>query len=211
MKSVCLLSRKPGSSREAFRTYYEERHALLGMRYFPFSKYVRNHVVSASRPIDFDCVSEFYVPDIAKSVQVLAGPVGAIMDADEKRFMDQSLLRPAASEETILYGPARGPARADSRRVMVMMHRPDVAALRDWASLFGAAEAGVARVSLDNATSFTERSRAFPFDAVLSLWLTPGAPLPDDSTLAVLRPTVTVITEVCESEPEQLAALYRPA
>ena len=44
MKSVCLLTRRAGTTREAFRDYYETQHCRLGMKYFPFAKYLRNHV-----------------------------------------------------------------------------------------------------------------------------------------------------------------------
>ena len=210
MKSICLLSQKPGSSREAFRAYYEGPHATLGMTHFPFSKYLRNHVVSASRPIDFDVVSEFYSADLAKSAEIMAGPVGAIMDADEKRFMDQSLIRPAASEETILYGPPRDIAAAQTRRVLVMLQQPDVDALAAWAEAFGKAEAGVTRISLDIASSFSQGGKAFPFDAMLSLWLAPGAAAPADGALAELNPALTLLTDVCETPPQELAARYNP-
>jgi uncharacterized protein (TIGR02118 family) len=211
MKSICLLSQKPGSSREAFRAYYEDNHAVLGMRHFPFTKYLRNHVVSASAPIDFDVVSEFYSDDLAKSGEIMAGPIGAIMDADEKRFMDQSLIRPAASEETILYGPPRDIAEPGTRRVLMMLDSPDVAALTRWARDFGEANPGVERISLDLTTPFAAGPRAFPFDAVLSLWLKSGETPPDAILPGGMNPRLILLVDVCESTPEELASLYEGA
>ena len=73
MKSLCLLTRRAGTTREAFRDYYETQHCRLGMKYFPFAKYLRNHVVAASVDIDFDCVSEFYFAAGRGGAGALAG------------------------------------------------------------------------------------------------------------------------------------------
>jgi len=208
MKSICLLSQKTGSSREAFRRYYEDNHAILGMRHFPFAKYLRNHVVTASGPIDFDVLSEFYSDDLAKSAEIMAGPIGAIMDADEKRFMDQSLIRPAASDETILYGPPRDIAPPGTRRVLMMLDAPDAAALAAWAPKFAGAHPEITRISLDLATPFVAGDRAFPFDGVLSLWLKPGEAAPAADLPGDVTPRLTVLADVCESTPEQLVSLY---
>lgn len=208
MKSICLLSQKPGSSREAFRRYYEESHAILGMRHFPFTKYLRNHVVAASAPIDFDVLSEFYADDLAQSAQIMAGPIGAVMDADEKRFMDQGLIRAAASKESILYGPSRDVAPPGTRRVLMLLDAPDVAALAQWAGNVGDAHADIARISLDLTSPFGPGPRAFPFDAVLSLWLKAGAQAPTVDLPGGASHRLSVLTEVCESPPAQIAELY---
>ncbi len=61
MKVVTLIQRKPGTTRAAFKDYYEKNHARLGTRYFPFDKYVRNHLDS-SEPADvpFDVYMEAF-------------------------------------------------------------------------------------------------------------------------------------------------------
>ena len=91
-----------------------------------------------------------------------------------------------------------------------MLQQPDVDALTAWAAAFGKAEAGVIRISLDIASSFSKGSKAFPFDAMLSLWLAPGAAPPDDTVLAELNPALTLLTDVCETTPQELAARYKP-
>src|SRR5512139_3816481 len=119
MKSVCLLTRRPGTTREAFRDYYETQHSRLGMKYFPFAKYLRNHVLESSREIDFDCVSEFYFDAGRSGGDLMATPVGEILRADERKFMDQSLIRPAGAEESILAGPPREEAAPGTRRQLL--------------------------------------------------------------------------------------------
>lgn len=61
-KVITLIPRKPGTTRAAFKDYYENNHAPLGTRYFPFDKYVRNHLV-ASHPEDlgFDVLMELWL------------------------------------------------------------------------------------------------------------------------------------------------------
>ncbi|MDP4918131.1 MAG: EthD domain-containing protein, partial [Haliea sp.] len=97
MKSVCLISRRSGSTPEAFRDYYENHHSRLGSRYFPFTKYVRNYLVSASPSVDFDVITEFFFDPNVNVAGVHSGRVREILDEDERNFMEQQLIRPAAS------------------------------------------------------------------------------------------------------------------
>ena len=218
MKSVCLLSRRPDSTREAFRDYYETGHSRLGSRYFPFSKYVRNHVLSSSPEVDFDVITEFFFDDGVDIAGVHSGRVREILDEDERRFMDQSLIRPAGAEEVLLSGGPRDIAPAGTRRQMLMLSGGgDTSAFRDavnsWGEELAAAHARLLRVTVDYAQSFTpEGEGRFPCDAVLSLWLPEGG-----SALSGLTPPAAVelranvLTEVCESTPELLQELYDPA
>jgi uncharacterized protein (TIGR02118 family) len=207
MKSICLLSQKPGSSRTQFRDYYEATHAPLAAQHFPFRKYVRNHVLDADDAIDFDVVSEFYVDDFALTANVLAGPAGAIFDADEKRFMNQALVRPAMAQETLAYGPPRDVVRSPERRWLLMLtgDGANQAAL-DWGRAIGEECGQIRRVTLDWATSFSTDERRFPFAGMLSLWLMEGATLKRNfrETPDRLVVHVAVLTEVCETPPEQL-------
>ena len=58
MKTVGLMPRRPDTTRAAFRTHYETRHAPLALGKFPFEKYIRNHIVSSDPdPIGFDVPS----------------------------------------------------------------------------------------------------------------------------------------------------------
>jgi hypothetical protein len=44
-KNIALLSRRAELTRAQFRDYYETRHAPLAIGYFPFTRYVRNHLL----------------------------------------------------------------------------------------------------------------------------------------------------------------------
>ena len=218
MKSVCLLTRRAGTAREAFRDYYETQHCRLGMKYFPFAKYLRNHVLAASAEIDFDCVSEFYFDPERGGGDLMATPVGDILRADERKFMDQGLIRPAIAEESILAGPPRDVAAPGTQRQLLMLDPADgaadeafFAAVCDWGLALGAAP-GVMRVSLDRTTPFTPGAGGFPWRAMLSLWLTPGAaPAQFAPPPAALGVGVALLADVCESPPELIRALYDPA
>ena len=217
MKSLCLLTRRAGTTREAFRDYYETQHCRLGMKYFPFAKYLRNHVVAASVDIDFDCVSEFYFDAGRGGADLMATSVGDILRADERKFMDQGLIRPAVAEESILAGPPRDVAAPGTQRQLLMLDPADgaadadfFAALRDWGLALGAAP-GMLRVSLDRATPFAPGAGGFPWRAMLSLWLAPGAtPVPILAPPAMLALGVALLVDACESPPELIRALYAP-
>src|SRR5579859_7193698 len=88
MKVITLIARKPGTSRAAFKAYYEENHAPLGTRYFPFDKYVRNHLVSSvPEDVGFDVLMESWL-DRTKAMAILTGEIEGIFAEDEARFMD---------------------------------------------------------------------------------------------------------------------------
>jgi EthD domain len=111
MKVVTLIQRKPGTTRAAFKDYYEKNHAPLGTRYFPFDKYVRNHLDS-SEPADvpFDVYMEAFL-DRPRALALLTGNAHAakLFDDDEKRFMNAPP-RPEGfdAEERLVSGPPRG-------------------------------------------------------------------------------------------------------
>lgn len=217
MKSVCLLTRRPGTTREAFRHYYETSHCRLGMKYYPFAKYLRNHIVESSQAIDFDCVSEFYLDDGRLSVDPMQTAAGEILRADERSFMDQSLIRPALAEESILAGPPRDVAPPGTRRQLLMLDpaagADDAvfsAAIADWAHTL-AVLPGVQRVSLDRVTPYAPDRLPFPCGVLVSLWLGTGAtalqpsPAPDAISLRVV-----LLADVCETPPQEIASLYDP-
>lgn len=217
MKSVCLLTHRPGSTREAFRDYYENNHSRLGSRYFPFRKYVRNHLLSSVGEVDFDVLTEFFFDDGVDVAKVHSGRVREILDADEKRFMDQRLIRPAGAAEVLLAGSARDVSPAGTRRQMLMLcHTGDAAGFGDavnaWGRQLAAAEARLQRVSVDYTQAYAARDEGgFPFDAVLSLWLpASGGAVQELSPPAAIALQADVLTEVCESTPELLRALYAP-
>lgn len=208
MKSVCLLSRRADLSRAAFRDYYESQHCLLGMRYFPFQRYVRNHLLCSQPEVDFDCLSEFEVAVGFRSQDVLNSPAGILLRADEQRFMIRELIRPAAAVESLLFGPQRGVDRFVSGRQLLLFKRGDEAlqsfALRlaTHGAALGAATPGVRRVTLDLFQAYP--GIAFGYDAMLSLWLEEGAAVAESDWPA----EVSMRVSSHESPPEQLAALY---
>lgn len=174
MKSVCVLAHRPDSSRAEFQRYYEERHAPLGIRHFPFTRYVRNHLLDAP-DIGFDTISEFWAEDIGASAALMQGPVGEIMRADEERFMDRSRIAPAGADEHVLSAGSCTDDAGERFAVLVRRKGGEEAAFRAsvlaWAHDIAARTPGV---SVDFAQSW--QLPAFPADAVL--W-TPA--LPDET------------------------------
>lgn len=210
MKSLCLLTRREGTTRQAFREYYETTHAPLGMKYFPFRKYLRNHIIDASGDTDFDVVMECYFDDQTNVSGVDAGEVRAIMDVDEKRFMNQPMIRSARVEERVLGGSPIGIAPPGTRRQMLLLSTAAPAALDAWGADL-ATMPGIARVSLDTAQQQKGNYAGFPYAAVLSLWfaeardtILPLTPPPG------IHPEISLLTDVCETTPEELAARYAP-
>lgn len=217
MKSVCLLTRKPGTTREAFRDYYETRHALLGSRYFPFAKYVRNHLLASSTPVDFDVITEFFFDDGVNVADLHSGRVREILDQDEREFMDQRLIRPAGAEELLLAGPPRDIAPAGRRRQMLLLNSDSDetvfrAAVAGWGEAM-ASDHHLPRVSVDyTSPQFPDGEQRFPWQAILSLWLDDtGESVSELEAPPGVTLSVSLVAEVCESRPEQLKSLYQPS
>jgi len=184
-KSICALVHKAGSTREAFQRYYEANHAPLAIGLFPFSGYVRNHVVEGG-DFGWDTISEFWSADIAKAAALMEGPIGETMRADEERFMDRSRIAPGGAEEVVI---APGPrAAADGRRTAVLVAgNGDKPAPRQAVlALARALAAGRGGVSVDFVTAWQEP--AFPAEAVI--WVPGGLddlPAPAGIALRPLR------------------------
>jgi conserved hypothetical protein len=164
-KSICALVHKPASSREAFQRYYEENHAPLAVRFFPFSGYVRNHLVDPGS-FAWDTISEFWAHDISQAAALMDGPVGETMRTDEARFMDQSRVAPAGAEETVL--SSGEPADSQGRRTVLLVEHEDGErpSLEEYAFSIAAQYPGV---RLDRVASWAEP--AFPAQSVI--WI-PG-------------------------------------
>ena len=98
IKSMTLIKRKPGLSREEFIQHYEEVHAPLALKHFPtFKRYVRNYVIAlpGTEEPDFDCITEFWFEDIEGAMAVTEAlgdyktEIGRIFLDDEEKFMDR--------------------------------------------------------------------------------------------------------------------------
>ena len=170
------MPRRPDLTRAAFRTHYETRHAPLALGKFPFEKYIRNHVVASDPdPIGFDCLSEFWVGDVAEIHKIMAGPIGDIMKEDERRFTHQDKIGPAVAEDTLIFGPARIVDDGTTAKEILLIRpaagvSPDafVAKVKGWGQALGAA-GRLSRITLDTVVPF--EGRPFPpFNAILYGW-----------------------------------------
>ena len=99
IKSMTLIKRKPGLSREEFVRHYEEVHAPLALKHFPtFKRYVRNYIITPPgvEGPDFDCITEIWFDNTegAKAVTDALGEykteIGQVFRDDEEKFMDRS-------------------------------------------------------------------------------------------------------------------------
>lgn len=182
-KNIALLPRRSGLTRAQFRDYYETQHARLAIGYFPFTRYVRNHLADAEE-VGFDTISEFWSDDLARLAALMETDVGELMRADEQRFMDRPQIRSGAAEEYPLAGAARTTESALLDKYAYLLRLPAgaaatavVAELTAWAQrLVARPDAGCTCATLDIVHPW---GAAFPFDAVLWLWMSaPQAPAP---------------------------------
>jgi len=96
IKTIALIHRKAGISREEFAQHYEEVHAPLALKHLPMIKrYIRNHVIDVPgmEGPDFDCVSEFWFDSIEDAMEVAEwaqSDDGQVIRDDEAMFMDSS-------------------------------------------------------------------------------------------------------------------------
>ena len=93
IKAISFVTRKPGVSRGEFIRHYEEAHAPLAQRHFPFKRYVRNYVMEGQAgELGFDCVTEVWfetMEDCAAAAAFSASEGYGVIREDEERFMDR--------------------------------------------------------------------------------------------------------------------------
>jgi hypothetical protein len=213
MKVVTLIQRKPGTTRAAFKDYYEKNHAPLGSRYFPFDKYCRNHLDS-SVPADlpFDVYMEAWL-DRKKALGLLTGDVLKVFDDDEARFMNAPP-RPEGfdAEERLLSGPPRGVDPRGTPKTAIFVSNTGGAApkaffdaVAEWGKTLGQ-EVNAVRVMLDEVIP-GHKVTFFKSDAVLQLWTghtftaTPKPP-------AGMRIDAILALDSQETTPEELKANF---
>lgn len=105
-KVISMLKRNPDLSPEQFRKHYEEIHAPLAGKTFPFiRKYVRNYVrpfPSSGGEPRFDCITEQWFDDKAafkKMTEIYASEEGRPVREDEKQVFDMNKLELLFVEE----------------------------------------------------------------------------------------------------------------
>jgi len=94
VKTLALIARKPGLSRDEFRAHYETQHAPLALPLMSgLLRYVRHHVTEELHgAAGFDVATAFTYRDAAAMRSVvakLATPAGDAVLRDELRFMDK--------------------------------------------------------------------------------------------------------------------------
>jgi hypothetical protein len=214
MKSIGLLPRRADFSRARFRDYYETRHAPLALGYFPFAKYVRNHLLDDDG-IGFDTISEFWNEDIGKMAGLMQTEVGEIFRADERCFMNRERITTGGSTETPLAGAPRpvepGPVLKHVwllRSTPACAGGPLAAAAADWGRAVAQASGDACeRALLDMVIPWP--GPEFPFQALLWFWMRPGAApaeLPPPPELLRWR---ALRVEGLESPPEIMAEALR--
>ncbi len=97
LKAIVFLKRKPGLSAQQFRQHYEEIHAPLAKRVFPFiRKYVRNYVTTMpfapkDEEPELDCVTEQWFDDMEgfqTMTELYVSETGRPLREDEKELFD---------------------------------------------------------------------------------------------------------------------------
>ena len=125
MKTLALIARKPGISRDEFRAHYEDRHVALALPLMGgLVRYVRHHVREELRgDAGFDAMTSFAYRDAAGLHGViarLAAPAGDAVLRDELTFMDKPRNRFFAVRETAEGG---SPDRAAPLQYVALVKR----------------------------------------------------------------------------------------
>jgi hypothetical protein len=213
-KMITPITRRPELSRAAFRDYYETRHAPLGTRYFPFEKYVRNHLTGSTPDgVGFDCLMECWI-DHGRAMEVLTGDIDRLFLDDEARFMVTRGIGIAVEERT-LAGPPRGVDPPGVRKEILLVRKPEgeshdgfVARLTEWGkSLAGRIGQAISRLTLDAVKP--EADRPVPVDAFVTAWVAEGPGIFQGVELpAGVTVTAIVRADSCETPPETMKAAF---
>ena len=108
LKTIALLKRNTGLSPEQFRKHYEEVHAPLARKLFPFMrKYVRNFVTAApfapaGKEPRYDCITEEWFDDMdafKHMMDIYRSENGRPLREDEKELFDMTRLEYVFVEE----------------------------------------------------------------------------------------------------------------
>ena len=202
IKTVAFMPRRADVSRSAFRDYYEERHAPLALNWFPFRKYVRNHLLD-HEDIGFDSLSEFWVSDLGETARLMDSEVGETMRADERNFLDQPAIVSVRCDEVLVKGTARGVDPAPTPKGLWFLHSDDDADSQPLISALAAIDAP--RVTVDLLSRMW--GAAPPYAAIVSIWSDADGPPASVQLPAGWRAGPFVRADACETPPERLRAI----
>lgn len=92
-KSVTLITKKLGISRDDFIQHYEEVHVPLTLKHFCFVRYIRNYVIPTGvEEIKYDCVTEIWFKnwaDYHACISFWQSEDGHELRVDEFNFIDR--------------------------------------------------------------------------------------------------------------------------
>jgi hypothetical protein len=217
IKILSVKTRREGSTREAFRRHYEERHVPLGLgflEHFRWRRYVRNHVlaVHAGR-VDFDCLTEFWVASRADQEATRAfalEPAFRVLDEDDARFLEIGRRFSCELAEDFVAGGHGAGDPPGTRRLMALFARPASSDPARFVATIAAAVrggawpgiAGCERIAIDGRVG--EGPRPGDFAVLVSVWAAPGAALPPFDWQGELPPVAVVELDVVETPPSAL-------
>lgn len=214
MKLVNPITRREGMSRSDFRDYYENHHAPLGSQYFPFEKYVRNHLAeSTPADVGFDCLMECWL-DHTKAMAILTGDIEKLFADDEAKLMRRRAVG-VPVEEILVAGSPRGIEATDVFKETLLLAndtgRPAeefVEQVARWGREIAArAGSALSRITLDRilAVNYAELNA----DVLLTAWLQERTSVLGKTPLpAGIRLVGSVVTVPHETTPAQLAAAF---
>ncbi len=207
MRTLALIVRKPGLTREQFRTHYEEVHAPLGLTVMHgLTRYVRHHVrekiAGAAR---FDVATSFTYRDaeaLDAVIERLGSPAGDSVLRDELSFMDKPRNRFFAVREATESG-AR--ARSASLQCIALVKRAAGQGAGEFAEVFARQGLPALRDAVDGLRwcSHLESLARFgepPFDAVVQLHATADAGLATWCAAREREGAHSVVVRVSEHE-----------
>ncbi|MBK7951595.1 MAG: EthD domain-containing protein [Deltaproteobacteria bacterium] len=217
IKLLSVKTRREGSTREAFRRHYEERHVPLGLGFidrFRWCKYVRNHVleVRAGR-VDFDCLTEFWFAsrdDQASTRSFATAPEFAVLDEDDPRFLDVSKRLSFEQEERLVAGERPAFQPPGSRRVSAIFARPDSI---DPDVFARGIEAELRRLAADDLEAGTWLSidrratagvRPEQLAVIVSIGSAPGRPPARMPWKGAIEPDAVVVLDAVETPADRL-------
>ncbi|HEU5192886.1 MAG TPA: EthD domain-containing protein [Methylomirabilota bacterium] len=109
IKSVTLLTRKPGLTHEQFMRHWVEIHAPLALRVPGIRRYVQTHLLEErTRPdipssdFEIDGVAELWYDDHDSMRRALASPEGKALYADGALFIGQ--VKTYTTQELVVIG-----------------------------------------------------------------------------------------------------------